>query len=432
LHSLQHRARSIYDDYPRQFWLLVGASFIDMVGNALIFPFFALFMTDRFDVSIARVGVIFAIFSVTGVIGSTIGGALTDRFGRKPIALTSLLASALGNLALAFITDFEMLYVLAATLGTVGSIGGPAWQAMMADLLPEEKRAEGFGVIRIMFNVAVMFGPMIGGLLAGVSYTLLFSVDAAASFTTGAILFFFLRETRPEKKAVEHGAPQAEESLAQTFKGYGTVLRDRVFIWYVLIGVVVWLVYHQMNTTLSVYLRDERGIEPQGFGLLIGMNALMVVVFQIFVTRWVRQRGYPTMMVLAAGTILYAIGFSMFGYVASVALYVMAMVIITVGEMIAVPVAQATAAKLAPEHMRGRYMAVMGFGFAIASGSGTWLAGQVSANLGFEWVWYLAGILGAIAAMGYVVMHYAIEDTQFAPDMAAEPAALESAPDAAR
>jgi MFS family permease len=197
--------RSIYEEYPRQFWLLVGASFIDMVGNALIFPFFALFMTDRFGVSIARVGVIFAIFSVTGIVGSTVGGALADRFGRKPIALTSLVASALGNLALAFITDFNMLYVLAAVLGTVGSIGRPAWEAMMADLLPEEKRAEGFGVIRIMFNVAVMFGPMIGGLLAGISYKLLFSVDAAASATTAT---FFLSARNPaEKVGEEETAP---------------------------------------------------------------------------------------------------------------------------------------------------------------------------------------------------------------------------------
>ncbi len=424
------RYRAIYDEYPRQFWLLIGASFIDMVGNALIFPFFALFMTDRFDVSIARVGVIFAIYSGAGIVGSTIGGALADRFGRKPIVLTSLVASALGNLALAFITDFEMLYVLAATIGTIGAVGGPAWHAMMADLLPEEKRAEGFGLIRIAFNVAVMFGPMIGGLLAGVSYVLLFSVDAAASAITATLLFWFLRETRPEKAPSATGA-DAEETLLQTFKGYGTVLHDRVFISFALIGIAAWLVYHQMNTTLAVYLRDEHGIQPQGFGLLIGMNALMVVAFQFGVTRRIRQRGYPSMLVLAAGTILYAIGFSMYGWVAGYALFIAAMIIITMGEMIAVPVAQATAAKLAPADMRGRYMAVLGFGFAIASGSGTWLAGQISSSLGFEWVWYLAGMLGAAASVAYLVMHYVMEEPIIAYEHEPEAARRESAMDVA-
>jgi MFS family permease len=411
------RFRAVYDDFPRQFWLLVGASFIDMVGNALIYPFLALFITDRFRVDIARVGVIFAIFAVAGVIGGTIGGALTDRFGRKPVALTSLIASALGNLALAFITDFNLLYVLAALQGTIGSVGRPAWEAMLADLLPEERRAEGYGIIRMMFNLAVTFGPLLGGLLAGISYVLLFSVDAATSVITAAILLVYLRETRPQ---AQPGAAHSGESLVQTFRGYGAVLHDRVFTAFVLIGAVVWLVYFQMNSTLAVYLRDEHGISPRGFGLLIGLNALIVVLTQFAITRWLRQRGYPALLVMAVGALLYAIGFSMFGYVAGYALFIAAIVIITVGEMVISPVAQATAAKFAPEHMRGRYMAVLGFGFALASGSGTWFAGQVKNALGFEWVWLLGGVLGTLGAVGYVALHYRTEGPVFAASLEAE------------
>ncbi|MBI5960029.1 MAG: MFS transporter [Chloroflexi bacterium] len=409
--------RAVYEDYPKQFWLLVGASFIDMVGNALIFPFFALFMTDRFDVSVGRVGVIFALFSISGIVGSTIGGALTDRFGRKPIALTSLLVSAAGNLCIGLANDFSLMYPLALMIGLIGSIGHPAWQAMMADLLPEEKRIEGFGVIRILFNVAVMFGPIIGGLLAGVSYVLLFSVDAAASLITASILLVFLRETRPQGQA--GSAP--EETLLQTFQGYRRVLRDTRFITFILVGSVVWLVYFQMNTTLAVYLRDEHGIQPQGFGLLLSMNALMVVALQFWFTRQIRQRGYPSLLVLAAGTLLYAIGFSMFGYVSGYALFVMAMIIITIGEMLAVPTGQAVAVQFAPEHMRGRYMAVLGFGFAIASGSGPWLAGQVIATLGFEWVWYFAGVIGMMAVIAYLVMYVRSAPPEAVPSLEEQP-----------
>jgi MFS family permease len=401
------QARAVYDDYPRQFWLLVGASFIDMVGNALIFPFFALFLTDRFDVSMSRVGVIFALFSAAGLIGSTLGGALADRFGRKPIALSGLVISAFGNLSLALVPDFWMLYPLAVVFGLGGSIGGPAWGAMTADLLPENKRAEGFGIFRIVFNLAVTFGPMIGGLLAGVSYVLLFSVDAATSFVTAAILFVFLRETRPQTAPVSEGGETVPpETLAQTFRGYGAVLRDRVFVAFSLLGVLVWLVYMQMNTTLAVYLRDEHGVAPTGFGLLIAMNAGMVVVMQLAVTR--RVRGYSSLLVLAAGTLLYAVGFSMYGYVSTALFFVLAMVIITVGEMMIVPVAQAVVTQLSPEHMRGRYMAVFGFGHAISFGTGVWLAGQIISGLGPEWVWYLGGIVAAGTALGYVRLHRAV------------------------
>lgn len=416
--------RAVYEEYPRQFWLLVGASFIDMVGNALIFPFFALFLTDRFDISMTRVGVIFAIFAASGMVGGTIGGALADRFGRKPIALFALTTSALGNLLLVLINDLTLLYPIAATLGVVGSIGGPAWQAMMADLLPEEKRIEGFGIIRVMFNVAVMFGPIIGGLLAGVSYLLLFSVDTATSLITATILFIYLRETRPERKATS----EPVETLAQTFRGYSRVLHDNLFIAFAVLGMVVWLVYFQMNTTLAVYLRDEHGIQPHGFGLLLSMNAVMVVLLQFSITRWVKRRAFPSMLVLASGTLLYAVGFSMFGYVAAISMFVLAMVIITIGEMLVVPVGQAIATKLAPEHMRGRYMAVFGFGFALASGSGPWLAGQVINHLGFDWVWYLAGLIGAVASVGYLVLHYATEAPQMILEREAETASADASP----
>ncbi|MBN2303246.1 MAG: MFS transporter, partial [Anaerolineae bacterium] len=420
-----NRLRDLYKEYPQQFWLLAGASFIDMTGNALVFPFFALFLTDKFDVSMTRVGVIFGVFAVAGMIGGTIGGALADRFGRKPIALSSLVLSACGNLCFALVPNFNLMYPLAAILGTIGSIGGPAWQAMMADLLPEDKRAEGFGIIRILFNLAVTFGPLIGGLLAGVSYLLLFSVDSLTSFITAAILLVYLRETRPESALdPATGESATPETLVQTFRGYRHVLRDTAFMTFTILGAVVWLVYFQMNTTLSVYLRDVHDIQPQGFGLLLSLNAIMVVLLQLSITRWLRNRGYPAMLILAAGTLLYAVGFSMFGYSSGYALFALAMIIITIGEMLIVPVGQALAAQMAREDMRGRYMAIFGFGFGVASGLGTWLAGLVISNLGHEWVWYFSGLIGGAAALGYMWLHLRLHGSERLADLMPDEAAL--------
>ncbi|NDJ78213.1 MAG: MFS transporter [Chloroflexi bacterium] len=424
------RFRAVYDEYPQQFWLLIGAAFINMVGNALIFPFLALYITDRFDVGMTRVGTIFAIFAVANLFGSTIGGALADRFGRKPIFLFALVTSALGNLSLIIVPSFGYLYPIGFFLGIVGSMGDPPAQAMIADMLPEEKRAEGFGVIRIVFNVAVMFGPVLGGLLAQRSYALLFIADTTTSLVTAVLLAIFLRETRPEKT----GEQQQEETLAQSFRGYGIVLRDVVFMSFVMIGVLVQLVYIQMNTTLAVFLRDEHGILPQGFGLLIGMNAAMVVLMQFWITRRIRKGGYPPLLVMAAGTFLYAVGFGMFGFVSATVLFVLAMVIITIGEMFIAPVGQAMAANFAREDMRGRYMAVFSFGFAIAAGLGTLLAGLVIDNLNPNWLWHFALALGSVAALGYVMLHRfaykpdAEEDAESAvePDVAPAAASAET------
>ena len=392
------KLRKIYHEYPRQFWLLIAAFFVDMVGNALVWPFFALFLTDKYDIGLREVGVLMGVYSLAGLVGGAVGGALADRMGRKPILLVGLLASATGNLAFVLVGEFALLYVVAVTLGVLGSVGGPAAQAMMADLLPEEQRAEGYSIMRVEFNLAVTIGPMLGGLLAGVSYVLLFSIDALTSVITAVVLLVALRETRPE--TTESAEP---ETLVETFRGYGEVLRDVPFMLFVLLGLLVSLVYHQMNNTLPVYMRDAHGYKPYWFGLLLTINAAIVVLTQFWVTRRVRR--YPRLLVMAASALVYAVGFGMYGFVAGFALFVVAMVIITVGEMMLVPVSQAMAADFAKEHMRGRYMAVFGFSFSIASALGTWLAGVVIDAWGHNWVWYLSGMGGVLAAAGYVWLH---------------------------
>src|SRR5690348_15391680 len=94
LKNTAERARKLYHQYPRTFWVLIAITFIDRIGGALIFPFFALYITSKFHVGMTDVGLLFAAFSFSSFAGSAIGGALTDRFGRKPVIIFGLIASS--------------------------------------------------------------------------------------------------------------------------------------------------------------------------------------------------------------------------------------------------------------------------------------------------------------------------------------------------
>jgi MFS family permease len=166
--------------------------------------------------------------------------------------------------------------------------------------------------------------------------------------------------------------------------------------------ILMTLVYMQMNTTLSVYLRDTHGVPEQGFGYILSMNAAMVVLFQFGVTRWIAK--YRPLVTMAVGTLLYAIGFGMYGAVSTFALFLVAMVVITIGEMMTAPTSQALVAQLAPEDMRGRYMAVFGFTWVIPSAVGPLLAGLVMDNADPRWVWYAAGLVGLAAAGAFALL----------------------------
>jgi MFS family permease len=112
---------------------------------------------------------------------------------------------------------------------------------------------------------------------------------------------------------------------------------------------------------------------------------------------------------MAAGTLLYAIGFGMYGFVSAYLLFMLAMVIITIGEMLVAPVGQAIVATLAPEDMRGRYMAVYGFSWVIPTAIGPLLAGLIMDNISPFWVWYAAGIVGLIAAAGFYMLERRVD-----------------------
>jgi MFS family permease len=403
------RISNIYHEYPSKFWMVVGVMFVDRVGGTMLFPFFSLYITQKFNVGMTQAGIILGFFSVFSMLGSMIGGALTDKFGRRSLILFGLVFSALSTLSLGLVNQFWMLFPLAVLTGLLSDVAGPAHQAMIADLLPEKQRAEGFGILRVVGNMAWILGPTIGGLIANQSYFYLFISDAVISCIVAVLFYMLIPETKPEAQAGEE-----TQSVLQAFAGYGKVLKDMAYVAFILAGIFMLLAYQQMYSSLSVYLRDNHGIDPQGYGFLLTSSAITVILFQFWITRRIKRR--PPFLMMALGTLFYMVGFGLFGIVSAYWLFVMNIVIVTIGEMIIMPTSQALAANFAPEDMRGRYMAVFGLTWGIPSIFGPGLAGVILDNLNPNLLWYVAGVLCAIAAFAYYSLHLRLgKQRRFAP-----------------
>jgi len=410
------RLKKIYHEFPRLFWVVVGISFIDRVGGTMLFPFFALYITQKFNVGMTDAGILLGTMSAFGFLGNMVGGAFTDRFGRKQLILFGLVFSAVSSLAFGLVTTISMMYPLVIVVGLLGDIAGPAHNAMIADILPEEKRQEGFGTLRVVGNVAWLIGPIIGGFVANkFDYFYLFVSDAVISCIVAALFFRMLPETKPEVRT-EAGMPHPEpESIGKTIIGYFKVFRNLGFISFIFANILMLSVYQQMYGTLSVFLRDEHGLDPQNYGILMTASAITVVLFQFMVSRWLRDK--PPFLMMSLGTLFFLIGFSMFGYVAAYLLFALALVVITIGEMIVFPVSQGLAANFAPEDMRGRYMAVFGLSWAIPQMFGLAAAGYALDNFSNPGLlWYICGGISALSALSYYFLHLRLgARTQFAP-----------------
>ncbi len=411
------KLRKIYNDYPRLFWIVVGTHFIDGLGGTLLFPFFALYITQKFNVGMTEAGVILGTSALFGLFGSMAGGALTDRFGRKTLIIGGLIFSAVTTLAFGLVPDIKFMYPLVAVVGLLGHIAGPAHNAMIADILPEEKRQEGFGILRVVGNLAWIIGPSIGGIIANYNFFLLFVIDSIISCIVALLLFRLLPETKPAAKVEAHtGQP---ESIWKTVLGYRVALKDLPFMAFLLASILMMIVYQQTYGSLSVYLRDVHGYGAERYGFMMTFGGLLVVLFQLSISRWLRKR--PPFAMMALGTFLFMVNFTMYGLVSTYPLFLTVVAINAFGEMIIMPVSQGLAANFAPEDMRGRYMAVFGLSWSLPSTVGPGLAGYILDNYNPNLLWYIGGALCGVAALGFWLLHLKLgKREKFLPKLAEE------------
>jgi MFS family permease len=392
--------KKIYNEFPSLFWIVVLARFIDSLGGTILFPFFSLYVTQKFGVGMLQAGVLLGINSFFALWGSMVGGALADKFGRKNLILFGLVLSAVSSLSLGLADSIQMMYPLIVIVGLLVSVANPAHEAMLADILPEAKRQEGYGILRVVFNYAWIFGTALGGFIAARSFFALFVIDAVVSCLVAVLIFRLLPETKPREK---DGAQQRELSFWETVKGYRVVLRDLAFVGFIVSGMLTLIVYIQQYSSLAVYLRDMHGIDSRGYGVILSITGLEVVLFQFWISRLIRYR--PPFLIMMLGAGIFAGGVLLYGIVSGFAMFVVAAIIVCIGEMLYFPTSQVLVAGFAPQQMRGRYMAMAGFITSIPNAIGPGAAGYILDNFDPHLLWQIGALFCILSAFGYFALH---------------------------
>ncbi len=388
------RVKRTLAEYPFQFWILFCGRLVGSAGGSLVWPFLAVYLRQRLNIPLTTVGVLFAISSGVGLFSQAVWGPVVDRFGRKPAMVAGLLNEVFIMLGFALLGSLEAYAVLIALSGLIEPASRIGSDAMIADLIEEEKRAGAYALLRMASNVGVAIGPAVGGFLAATSYLLSFSAAAVTASVVLVLVIFLVKETKPE-------LPEMEE-VHRPAGGYGRIFRDFYFLAFCGASALLWTAYMPFMELLPVYMKEGFGIPESGFGLIMTTNALMVVFFQFAVTRITEK--YPETYVMAAGAFWTGLGALVAALSNSFWLFLLAMIVMTVGELIWAPTSIAFVAKVAPIDMRGRYMGVFGVVGCIAWGAGPIMMGYVYDNVAPVAIWQLALGLGLASTLAFTFM----------------------------
>jgi MFS family permease len=388
------RIRTTIREYPLQFWVLFCGRFISSAGGSLVWPFITIYLRQRLGIPLTTVGVLFAISSGVGLFSQAVWGPVVDRFGRKPAMVAGLVNEVMIMLGLALLGSLEAYAVLIALSGLIEPASRIGSDAMIADLVEPEKRAGAYALLRMVANAGVSIGPAVGGFLAATSYLLSFSTAATLATIVLLLTIFLIKETKPE-------LPPAEEG-EQPRGAYAHILHDFYFLGFCGASVLLWMAYQPFMQLMPVYMKEGFGILESGYGLIVTVNALMVVFFQFAVTRLTER--YSDSYVMAAGAFFTAAGAVAAGLANNVWLFLLAMIVLTIGELIWAPTSVAFVAKVAPIDMRGRYMGAYGVVGGIAWGIGPILSGYFYDNLAPVSIWYLAVLQGIAGTLAFTLI----------------------------
>lgn len=394
--SLLGRIKHYQNSYPPQFWLLFWGSLVNFTGMSMIWPFLVIYLGDELSLPLTVITTLTTINAVMSLLSSFIAGSITDKLGRKWTMVISLCVTGFSLAAMVPAHTYGQFAILMALRGAFRPLYRVGSDAMIADLVPPEKRNDAYALTRLVKNVGVALGPALGGFMIASSYKITFGIAAGTTIFFGLLIALFSIETLPE------AAREIQEKLLDNIKSYQAIFRDRIFSSFILgftmrqiAGSILWVL-------LGVHAIDNFGVSETLYGLIPTANAVMVVLLQLFVTR--RTSRYRPLAVMAVGTLFYGLGVGSIAFATGFWGFLASMVIVTIGELMVIPTASTYTANQAPETMRGRYMSMLALTMGAGSMVGPLLGGFLNDTFNPSAIWYGGGAAGFLGAIIFFVL----------------------------
>ena len=391
----------LFTGVPRAVWLLCLVTFVQRSGT-MVLPFLTLYLTQRQGFSVQEAGVVLSLYGVGSIVGSYIGGWLSDRIGSIVAQIVSLLLATVAVIGLGAMHSPTAIIVVVFLWSVVSESMRPANGAALAELSPPHLQVRAFGVRRLSMNLGMSIGPALGGFLVTLSYHWLFVIEAGVGLLAAGLLWVLLLPTSRHKPTSYLTDPSTVEVNVSRQSPW----RDGVFLAILVLTSLIVIVLFQLFGAYPLTLAEVHHFPSYAIGLVFTLNTLVIVVCQMPVLHVVER--FDTLRVIGIGAFLLCTGFALLPFGTTPTFLALTVLVWTCGEMLTTPLLESFVARRSPVENRGKYMglfsAAFSVAFVLAPVGGTWVYGRY----GYLTLWSLCGVLGVRLLLAFFLLSVAV------------------------
>lgn len=398
LKAASQRYVNNFRGFSREIWILTIITFINRAGT-MVLPFLSKYLKEDLHFTYEQVGTILVCFGAGSIIGSWLGGKLSDKIGFYKIMVFSLFTTGLLMFFVQFIHSFIGLCIAMFVLMIIADMFRPAMFVSLGAYATPENRTRALTLVRLAINLGFAAGPALGGMIImGIGYSGLFWVDGATCIL--AIIIFKLKVKEKKKTAFRDKEHPGEVLTHSVFK-------DKPFWVFLFACLVSGVLFFQVFTTIPLYHKEQYNMTEFQTGILLTMNGLLIFLLEMPIVSYVERNKISKTKVVALGCLLMSISLFLMMLNTWAGILVIMMLFMTFGEMFAFPFSNSVALSRAPKGHEGRYMAIYTMSYSLAhilsAKVGMGIVGYYSVKYGFEYAyqinWFFMGILGLLGML---------------------------------
>ncbi|NJN28350.1 MAG: MFS transporter [Cyclobacteriaceae bacterium] len=382
--------KNAFGGLSRPAWMLAVVMLINRSGT-MVLPFLGIYLTSALGFSLQQAGVVLSSFGIGAMIGSFLGGVLTDRFGHFYVQILSLVLGGLMFVALSFVTGYHQLIVGILLLSITAESFRPANSSSVSFYARPQNISRAFSLNRMAINLGFSIGPALGGLLAGISYRWLFVADGTTCILAGLFFYFYFRNV----KGNEPGKEINEARKSTTTSAF----RDKRFMAFSVLATGFAILFFQLFFTLPIYYKEVYHLSAGKIGGLLALNGIIVFSVEMILV-YILGRSFPIHKLVFLGLVLVGFGFVLLNLFEAAPILVVSMVVLSLAEILAMPFMITFVVERSGIKNRGSYMGLYSFSFSAGHVFSPILGSFIIGHYGFAMLWWLSGLASLLVGAG--------------------------------